>query len=230
MGQVTFHVERLHGVTGEEFQIPLLERVLISGRSFWFYLSKLFYPHRLGFIYERWHVDTGDVWQYVYPAATVGLLAGLWAVRRRIGKGPFAAMLHFYVSTSMLILIVVLYFTRYSFVSDHWQYFGCMSVIALAAAGIARVLDLIQAGRPYLKPALCAGLVALLGVLTWRQSGMYADSETIWRKTVEKNPDGWIALNNFGMALVQEGRVDEGIAYLERATEISSNDPMVQVM
>ena len=104
MGQVTFHIERLHGATGEEFRIGLLERVLISGRSFWFYLGKLFFPYRLTFIYERWNVDAGAWWQYVYPVATAGLLAGLWVMRKRIGKGPFVAMLHFYVATSMLVL------------------------------------------------------------------------------------------------------------------------------
>ena len=119
---------------------------MISGRSFWFYLGKVVFPYRLTFFYPRWQIDAGSWWQYVYPAATVGLLGGLWGMRRRIGKGPFAAMLHFYIGTSFLILMVVLYLTRYSFVSDHWQYFGCMSVIGLGAAGMTRALDWVASG------------------------------------------------------------------------------------
>ena len=54
MGEVTFYVERHTGATGKAYSLGLLERVLISGRSFWFYLGKLFFPHRLTFIYEHW--------------------------------------------------------------------------------------------------------------------------------------------------------------------------------
>jgi protein O-mannosyl-transferase len=220
MSQVTFHVEQLHGATGQQFHIPLLERVLISGRSFWFYLEKLFLPYRLTFIYERWAVNAASWWQYVYPAATVGLLAGLWGMRKRIGRGAFAATLHFYISTSMLILIVVLYFTCFSFVSDHWQYFGCMSVIALAAAGITRTLGFFRKSKPILEPAFCGILLLVLGVLTWRQSGLYADSETLWRANLARNPNSYLAHNGIGIGLFQRGDVDGAIVRYQKALDI----------
>ena len=220
MGQLTFYIEHLHGAAGEEFKMDFLERVLISGRSFWFYLGKLFFPHQLTFIYERWHMDAHAPWQYLYPITTAALLAGLWWGRRRIGKGLFVALLHFYVCTSLLILMVVLYMTRYSFVSDHWQYFGCMSVVALAAAGITAALGRFENERPFLKPALCGMLLLTLGVLTWRQAGTFADAETLWRTTIARNPDAWMAHNDFGYDLLRWGRVDEAIAQFQKTLEI----------
>ena len=90
MGQVTSYVEQHSGgASGEEFNLGFLDRVLISGRSFWFYLGKIVFPYRLTFIYPRWQIDGGVWWQYVYPAGAIGLLWGLWGMRRRIGKGPF---------------------------------------------------------------------------------------------------------------------------------------------
>ena len=101
VGLVTIYVERNSGgASGAPFQIPPLERILISGRSFWFYLGKLFFPYHLTFLYERWSVTAGAWWQYLFPAAMVGLLAGLWGLRGRIGKGAFVAALHFFVATS----------------------------------------------------------------------------------------------------------------------------------
>jgi tetratricopeptide (TPR) repeat protein len=223
MGQLTFYIEHLHGAAGEEFKMGFLERVLISGRSFWFYLGKLFFPHQLTFIYERWRVDARAPWQYLYPITTAALLVGLWWGRRRIGKGLFVALLHFYVCTSLLILMVVLYMTRYSFVSDHWQYFGCMSVVALAAAGITAPLGRFEPGRPFLKPALCGILLLTLGALTWRQAGTFADAETLWRTTIARNPDAWMAHNDFGYDLLRWGRVDEAIAQFQKALEIKPN-------
>jgi protein O-mannosyl-transferase len=225
MGGVTIYVERHSGgASGEQFHIPFLERVLISGRSFWFYLGKLFFPYRLTFIYERWHTDAGAWWQYVYPAATLGALGGLWGMRKRIGRGAFAAMFHFYVSTSLLILIVVPYFTLFSFVSDHWQYFGCMSVIALAAAGITRALGFFRKLKPILEPAFCGMLLLVLGVLTWGQSGLYANIETLWRTTLARNPNCWVARCNLGNVLLQNGRVDEAVTHFRKAMEIQPDD------
>ena len=226
MGGITIYVERHSGgASGQKFSMPLIKRALISGRSFWFYLGKLFFPCRLTFIYERWKMDAGAWWQYVYPAATIGLLAGLWGMRRRLGKGPLAAMMHFYVSTSLLILVVVLYMTRYSFVSDHWQYFGCMSVMALAAAGITTALDRFENKRPFLKPALCGALLLALGWLTWRQCGMYANIETLWQKTLARNPACWLAHNNLGSSLLKEGKVDAAMVHIQQAMKIQPDYP-----
>ncbi len=156
MGQVTFYVEHHSGgATGQQFNIDWIHRVLISGRSFWFYLGKLFFPRQLTFIYPRWNVDPGVWWQWLFPLATAGALMGVWLLRKRIGKGFFAAMLHFYIGTSFLIFIVVLFMTQFSFVSDHWQYFGCMSVIALLAAGITTAFGLIGSKNPWPRPVFC---------------------------------------------------------------------------
>jgi tetratricopeptide (TPR) repeat protein len=221
IGQVTSYVEHHSGgATGEEFNHGFLERILISGRSFWFYLGKIIFPYRLTFIYPRWHIDAGAWWQYVYPAAAIGLLGGLWAMRRRIGRGPFAAMLHFYIGTSFLTLLLVLYMTRYSFVSDHWQYFGCMSVITLGAAGITMAFGFLSGRNLWLKPVFYGALLLMLGVLTWKQCRIYADSETLWRATIERNPASWLAQNNLGDILLRERQFDGAIVHFRKAIAI----------
>jgi protein O-mannosyl-transferase len=227
MGQVTFYIEHLHGAVGAQYKLGWLERVLVSGRSFWFYLGKLIFPYSLTFIYERWDINPGAGWQYLYPAATVGLFGALWRMRRVIGKGPFAAMLHFYISTSLLILIVVLYMTRYSYVSDHWQYFGCMSVLALGAAGITSVLEWLGQWNRFLKPVVAGTLLLVLGLLTWRQAGMYTDMETLWQTTLARNPDCSMAHNNLGNDLLQKGNMDEAIAHFQKALQVNPDDEEV---
>ncbi len=221
MGQVTFYVEHHSGgATGPQFNVDWIHRVLVSGRSFWFYLGKLFFPRQLTFIYPRWNVDPGAWWQWLFPLATAGALMGVWLLRKRIGKGVFSAILHFYIGTSFLIFIVVLFMTQFSFVSDHWQYFGCMSVIALFAAGITTAFGLIRPGNPWPRPVFCGTLLLTLGVLTWQQCKMYADIETLWRTTLQRNPDCWMAHNNLGTVLLEKGSVDEAIAHFQKALEI----------
>jgi tetratricopeptide (TPR) repeat protein len=222
MGALTIYIERhAGGASGADFTIGFLDRVLISGRSFWFYLGKLLWPSHLTFIYPRWKLDTAASWQWLYPAATFALLSATWMARRRLGKGPFLALMHFYVSTSLLILAVVLYMMRYSFVADHWQYFGSLSIIALAASGITRALDRLgPRGRPF-AIGLELGLVLGLGMLTRAQTRMYSDIETLWRTTIARNPDCSMAYDNLGAVLLQQGRVEEAIADAREALRIN---------
>ena len=221
MGLLTLHVEQMTGATGDEFRMSPAERVLVSGRSFWFYLGKLFFPYPLTFMYGRWKVDPGVWWQYAYPLATLGVLGSLWVMRNRMGRGTFAGLLHFYVATSFLVLIQVLYMMRYTIVSDHWQYFGCMSVLAIVAAGIDLAFDFVRRGRLLLKGAFCGTLLLILSVLTWRQCGMYANLPTLWQITLARNPNCWMAHGSLGDWLSTRGRPIAAEEHFRKAVEIN---------
>jgi len=221
MGALTIYVERHTGnATGRDFEIGFLDRVLISGRSFWFYLGKLVLPWRLTFIYPRWKLDAGAWWQWLYPVATLVALIGSWLARKRVGKGLFVALTHFYVSTSMLILAVVLYMMRYSFVADHWQYYGTLSICALMAAGITRGLDRFGPLARQLEMGVGIGIALALGTLTWMQCGMYSGLDALWKTTLERNPDCWMACNNLGSRLLDQGQTDDAVALFRRSLEI----------
>lgn len=220
MGLLTIHVEQsdMGGATGQRFDESFIQRILISGRSFWFYLEKLFFPTPAPFIYARWEIDSHTWWQWLFPLATVAMLGGAWLFRAKIGRALFAGLMHFYISTAFLILIFVLYFTNFSFVSDHWQYFGCMSVMALAAAGILRCLQFLKLGQ--LELPLCGGLLLVLAGLTWHQSGMYTDLPTLWRVTLERNPDCSMAHNYSAGLRFQKGDLTGAIAELREAIRL----------
>ncbi len=64
-------------------------------------------------------------------------------------------------------------------------------------------------------------LPAILGGLTWRQSAMYVDSETLYRTTLARNPASWMGHNNLGTLLLQvPGRRPEAIAEFQAALRI----------
>ncbi len=212
----------LVGAGRAEFTLSTVQRCLLGGRAICFYLSKLFWPAELVFIYPRWRIDASVWWQYLFPAAVVLLVAGLWAVRRR-WRGPLAAVL-FFVGTLFPVLgFFNVFFYAFSFVSDHFLYLPSLGIIALASAGTARLLGHWGLWRRPAGYAVCLTLLATLTGLTWRQSRTYIDYETLFRTTIGANPDCLLAQNNLGLRLLERERFDEAIVCFRKALEIGGD-------
>ncbi len=209
----------LIGAQGKPFEISLLDRSLLAGRVIWFYLGKLIWPTDLLFIYPRWNLSAAVWWQYVFPAGVVALLTILWFVRRR-WRAPLAAVL-FFIGTLVPVLgFCNVYPFIFSFVADHFQYLASLGIIALLSAGIALLL---ARQRLWDKPAgyaVCLALLAPLAILTWRQCAMYTDAETLYRTTIDRNPQCWMAYNNLGVILSDRGKTADAIECFEAALRI----------
>ena len=224
---VTAWLEKTHvHAQGPDFALTFPQRCLIAGRVPWFYIGKLLWPVNLCFVYPRWQPDAGSWQQWLYPAATVGMLVALWLARRRIGRGPVTAAF-FYVGTLLPLLgFFNAYGMRYSFVWNHWVYLPSLGLIALAAALTARAAVVRRAPRAVY--GVVAVVLVALGALTWQQAHSYRDVETLWRDTLAKNPRCWMAHNNLGLVLVSLGRVPEAIAHYEQALRIRPDLAEVQ--
>jgi len=119
----------------------------------------------------------------------------------------------------------MLYTFRYTFVADHYQYLASIGPIALVSAGLAKLTDSIRYGPRFLS-ALGILIFGALGLLTWRQSASYRDSETLWRTTIDRNPGCWMAENNLGSELLEtSGDVEGAIAHFEKSLRLKFDHP-----
>jgi tetratricopeptide (TPR) repeat protein len=225
---VTVWMEKHHvGAAGPEWELSPIERVLIAGRALVFYAGKLCWPTNLTFIYPRWLIDAGAAWQYLFPLAVLAVLAAAWVGRRTWGRGPLAACLFFAGTLVPALGFIDVYPMRYSFVADHFQYLASVGLIVLVvAAGRAVLHRLGPAGRVAAAVAGAAVLI-VLGVLTWRQAGIYKDLPTLWRDTIEKNPGSWMAHTNLGVYLFREGEYDGARAHYAEAVRLKPDDPSI---
>ncbi|MGO9609118.1 MAG: tetratricopeptide repeat protein [Verrucomicrobiia bacterium] len=224
---MTARLEKTHvGAQGPDFALTFPERCLIAGRVPWFYIGKLLWPANLCFVYPQWQPDAGSWQQWLYPAATAGVLVALWLARRWIGRGPAMAAF-FYMGTLFPLLgFFNAYGMRYSFVWNHWAYLPSLGLIALFAGAVSSCADTWQLGQN-VRCTLSALLLLVLAALTWQWARVYQDSETLWRDTETKNPNAWMPHYNRGLDLWQAGRVQESIGEFQEVLRIKPDDAAV---
>jgi tetratricopeptide (TPR) repeat protein len=235
------------GAIGVEWAQTWPERLIIAGRAIWFYLAKLAWPYPLIFIYPRWKINSSQLMAYLpLVAALAGLLA-LWLIRAKWSRAVFFAAAYYVVSLFPVLGFFSVYFFRYSFVSDHFQYLASMGPLALAGAGLVTFVgrfcetpfelasdtDALQfsdsiavvKSKSFLLAATSGVLLVSLGFLTWRQTVVYHNLVTLYTGTLTKNPGCWMAHYNLGIALNDQGDADRAIAHYRQAVELRPNYP-----
>jgi tetratricopeptide (TPR) repeat protein len=202
------------GAQGSGFEFSFVERCLIAGRAFWFYLGKLLVPVNLMFVYPRWAISQSDASLYFYLLAAIALLAASWWLRHR-SRAPLAALLLFTGTLAPALGFFNVFPFRYSFVADHFVYLASVPAIAFAASSL--VAGLQHFGRERVEAAAIMAVGIPLGMLTWTQSRQYASADTLLRVTLEKNPSCWMCQNNLAVPLLEGPgeRLDEAVRLIE---------------
>ena len=227
-GLVTVWVERkLIGAEGTGFDLTAAQRVLLAGRVVWFYLGKLVWPADLMFIYPHWDIATAGGW-YGWLGGALAVTAALWLIRRWI-RGPLAraaaaglaGWLFFVGSLFPGLGFFNVYPFIFSYVADHFQYLASLGIIATVAAGIALILTGASPRVRAVGQILCGLLVAGLGLLANRQSRVYANGVTLYRATLARNPDCWMAHNNLAVILAKSPADEvEAVAHYQEALRL----------
>ncbi|HZV35687.1 MAG TPA: tetratricopeptide repeat protein [Verrucomicrobiae bacterium] len=227
MAAITISIEnhlRLNVGGPNDWQFSPIQRLLIGSRAVWFYLGKIIWPHPLMFLYPRWNIQPSNVLAYAPLAAAIAMFAALWSKRKTWGRPALVAFGSFVAILLPVLGAFNVFFYRYSFVCDHFQYLAAIGPIALAGAVISIALNIFSKGHPLLKPAVCGILLLTLGTLTWRQTGVFENLETLWRDTLVHNPNAWMAHDNLGVLYSQKGRFEEADHEYQTAINLRPND------
>ena len=219
LGLVTAWFERtLLAARGAEFDLTVIQRVLLAGRATWFYLWSLAWPAHLSFVYPRWHLDPASPAQYVYPAGVLVTLAALWWYRSR-SRGPLAIALLFCGLLFPALGFANLYPFRYAFVADHFAYLASIPVMAAACAVVMRPAQAL----PYAELVLALVIALPMGAITWLRAHDYRDGEALYRATLARNPECWLCYNNLASARLHgtSAELDEAVGYLNKALTLA---------
>ena len=220
-GLATIWTQKVEGAFDPDFALDFAQRVAVAGQVVWFYLGKLLWPHPLIFIYPRWQIVAGNFTTYLPTLALAGVMIVAWWQRDRWARPTFFTLAYFVLALLPVLGVIDTFFFRYSFVGDHFQYLASMGPLALAGAGLHVGLGALGPPARWLRPAAGSLLLLTLGLITWRQCGMYQSDEVLWSVTLERNPASWMSHNNLGILLDDKpGRSADAIFHYEEALRL----------
>jgi tetratricopeptide (TPR) repeat protein len=228
MGAVTvwFQSTRAIGIAGTPE--GLLARLAQSGWSIIDYARLSVWPAHLAPIYP----PTAISWTAVLPwIAITGVLALFWMRRAGWGRHALLGSGWFLLNLVPVLGIIPMSYFRVSPRADHFAYVPLVGVVGLAAAAFGAALGAWERKRGLGEPtrlpfAVCAMAVVAAMALTARAyAGAFRDEKALWTYAVERNPGAWLARNNLGKALYQEGRPDEAAGQFREAVRLQPDSP-----
>jgi len=197
------------GAHGYEWSAGFAERTAVAGHIIWFYLAKTLVPYKLMFVYPKWHIDPRSVTSYV-PMAGVIALAGVFVwTWRTWGRCMFVGLGAFGVCLFPVLGYFDMFYMKYCYVADHWQYLASMGAIAwavgLATWGTELAASCLSGRAARWAPweRLLWGLtvVAIFATITWRHAATYTDLERVWRDTLAVDNNVAMVHTNLGTLL-----------------------------
>ncbi|HWR96785.1 MAG TPA: glycosyltransferase family 39 protein [Candidatus Methanoperedens sp.] len=176
------------------------------------YLAKTVWPAELSIFYPfpETGVESGTALAGMLLVAGVTLLA-LGPLRRR---GYIATGWSWYLG--MLVPVLGIVQVGGQAMADRYTY---LPLIGVFLAAVWAVADLCRSSRP---ARACAGAVAVALFLTLtaaarHQLSYWRSNVVLFRQALATAPDYPLILSNYGVALIEEGQVQEGSRILARA-------------
>jgi Tfp pilus assembly protein PilF len=193
-------------------QLGLAGKLAVSAYSLMFYLAKTVAPTGLSPLYSMPVTVDPLAARFLpaYVAVAVFIAAMLFAFRRK--PAVAAALLAFFAITLPMLGIVQ---NGPQIAADRYTYHAGPA-LALLVGGAFMALE----RRAKITMVATVGMTVVLGllsVLTWRQTGYWKDSEHLWARVLEIEPDSPLGNSAWANLLFKQNRVDEALEYSARS-------------
>ena len=189
------------------------ERVALAVFGPAFYLWKTIVPVHLLVMYDRPRPIHPFAWTFVVSGVLVAASSAVGYVWRRRSPAAFAVWASYLLMLGPVIGVIA---NGDQLAADRYTYLPCLGW-AVLGAGFLKAARWPAARWRF---AVGTGVLALLAALTWRQTKVWHDSETLWRHVLSIRPDTVVAHNNLGMELYSRGRTAEAVAEFKEALRV----------
>ncbi|MBF0449886.1 MAG: tetratricopeptide repeat protein [Candidatus Magnetomorum sp.] len=231
----------------------LIERCLFAFQAFLFYLSKVFFPKTLCFVY--WIKP--DPFQMIMGCSLFfTFIALLYRMRRQPWSRAGILAFSFYVLNLFPVLgFFDIYFMRFSWVADHWQSLSMIGITSGAGAFLGWIIEQSK-NKPVIPYAFCKKeydcissrrsflfmtsgyqtlfhktcqvmlilLIILLAATTHDHCKYYQSEQALWEKTLKCNPRSILPHDRMALIAVASNHYEQAEHYLKTSISIDPNN------
>ncbi|MEM7146713.1 MAG: tetratricopeptide repeat protein [Verrucomicrobiota bacterium] len=183
----------------------LLERFLITGRVFWFYIIKIIVPTGIAMVYPKWP-DPSGIFAAVPTFLMIAAGISAWLARKKYGRGLFTAFVCLIFGLFPVLGMFAMSYHYYSYVANHLGYLAVPTVVAVIVGYTTLALPRIAKNSPQAPAALAIIVAALFAWQTAYRASLYqspnpqAAAIRLWEDNTKKVPTAAAAWNELGIA------------------------------
>jgi Tfp pilus assembly protein PilF len=211
-GIITVMAQQNSGTVGSTEQFPVGVRMENALVSYAVYLQKTIWPSGLAVFYPHPKALL-PLWQPALAAFVLLAITGLaiWGARhhRYLPVGWL-----WYLGT--LVPVIGLVQVGAQSRADRYAYLPLIGVFIVIAWGTAELAKRLRVA-PYWLPAVAICVLLVFGILTRHNLSYWHDSVSLFTHAQNVTRDNYIADNNLGEALAQQGNVDRAFAEFSKA-------------
>ncbi len=190
-----------------------------------FYLGKMIWPWPLSPIYEHPTPYNPFAMQFAVAAASCILITlGLWFVRRTWPAGMTCWAIYLVVLSPVLGFVQV----GPQIAADRYTYLASAPWAVLVGAGLLR-LSATDRHRAISASAIVGAVVLGLAALTWRQTRIWRDSESLWQAALAYNANSWNGHSGMGSVYFDRKDYARALQHLEKAHALVPEYPGVAI-
>jgi tetratricopeptide (TPR) repeat protein len=188
-----------------------VDRALQPGYRALFYVGKTALPVGLAPIYLFEPAGRPVEAKYVLCLlGAAGVTAALFLARRRWPAGWAA----WFAYGALLAPVIGLVQAGPHFAADRYTYLACLPWAALAAGAV-------RVARPGPAAAAAGAALAAVALLSWRHTGTWKDSMTLWNHAIAVDPGVYLSWSNRGAARMARGDAEGAVADYTEAIRLN---------
>ncbi len=218
-GILTIYGQGKMGAVSSLQRLPLGMRAEGAIVGYASYLAKMAVPVNFAVLYPI----PGNGWPWLDVASSALLLCAISILVWRLWRGrPYLVVGWLWFLVAIAPVSGLLQVGRQAY-ADRYTYVALIGVFVMVSWGLAEAARRVKA----LRPAIMGGtavLVALsLSAATWHQCGYWRNGMTLFTHTLQAGGLDDDMLDALGFWLIAEGRAQEAIPILKRATILNSH-------
>jgi len=194
-----------------------LENAIVAYAS---YVKKAFWPADLAPMYP--HPGDALAKGTVFAALLFLLVVSAWVVVERRRRYLMMGWLWF---MGTLVPMIGLVQVGNQAMADRYAYLSFLGLFIMVCWGVADLAKQRHIATAWLSGVSIVVLLAL-AVVAHQQIGYWSDNITLWSHTLQVTKGNWLAEDNLGGALMEDGKLEKAIDHFRASAAIYPGEPV----